>query len=190
MKKTLVTGLVATHIDAERAIERILDCGFREEDISLVTNDCTDAGYVAFEDGTEAAIGDEMEGAAGAMLAAIAPTGTSVVVPRIGVVASGPIATAFSGAGTSASTGGIIGVLVDAGIPEYRARAYEAGVRRGEMLIGVHTPSESDAEIVEIMLEECGTDDSRGGQPSPGELEARGIARDAAWARSLCAELN
>jgi hypothetical protein len=45
------------------------------------------------------------------------------------------------GAGAGGAAGGVIGALVGAGIPEHRAKVYDAGLRGGGILIGVEAKS-------------------------------------------------
>ena len=46
-----------------------------------------------------------------------------------------------------------IGLLVGAGIPEHRAKIYDAGLREGGILLGVHAKSEEDADRIEKVFE-------------------------------------
>jgi hypothetical protein len=72
------------------------------------------------------------------------------------LVVAGPIIAALAGAGAGATTGGIIGALVGAGIPEHRAKVYDAGLREGGILLGVETKSGDDADKLETLLEDLG----------------------------------
>jgi uncharacterized protein (TIGR02271 family) len=58
---------------------------------------------------------------------------------------------ALAGAGIGAAAGGLIGALVDAGLPEDRAHTYAEGVRRGGTLVTVTTPDEMTAQAVDIL---------------------------------------
>jgi hypothetical protein len=44
-------------------------------------------------------------------------------------------------------------MLVGAGIPENRAKVYEAGVREGGILIGVNAKSDTDADALEKVFD-------------------------------------
>ena len=95
------------------------------------------------------------------MLAAIAAVGSTIFLPGINLVIAGPIAAALAGAGAGAVTGGIIGALVGAGIPEYRARVYDAGLREGGILLGVEAKTNEEIERLEQLLEDIGAEHVR-----------------------------
>jgi hypothetical protein len=82
--------------------------------------------------------------------------GTTLFLPGINLVIAGPIAAALAGAGAGGATGGLIGALIGAGIPEYRAKVYEAGIKGGGILIGVEAPGDADEDV--NRLEELLTD--------------------------------
>jgi hypothetical protein len=119
----------------------------RSKEFALETKTQTAAG---------AGIGGAVGGTIGAVLAGILAIGSSIVVPGLGLVVAGPIAAALAGAGAGAATGGLIGALIGAGIPEHRAKVYEAGVREGGILIGVETRLDKDADNLEKLFEDLG----------------------------------
>src|SRR5688572_96040 len=106
-------------------------------------------------------IGSAVGGTIGAVLAAIAAVGTTLFLPGINLVIAGPIAAALAGAPAGGATGGLIGALIGAGIPAYRAKVYEAGLRGGGILIGVEARSEEEVDRLEELLEELGADNVR-----------------------------
>jgi hypothetical protein len=105
------------------------------------------------EIGTKAAEGagkgSAIGGALGAIAGAIAAIGTSLVIPGLGIIIAGPLAVGLAGAGAGGIAGGIIGALVGAGIPEERAKLYESGIKKGNVVLGVHPRNEEDAEYLE-----------------------------------------
>jgi len=50
---------------------------------------------------------------------------------------------------TPGATGGLIGLLVGAGIPEERVKHYEEGIKKGGILMGVTPRTPEDAEYFE-----------------------------------------
>src|ERR671938_422103 len=56
------------------------------------------------------------------------------------------------GGAVGGAAGGLIGALVGAGIPEHRAKVYDAGIRGGGILIGVESKSNEDADTIEQLL--------------------------------------
>jgi uncharacterized membrane protein len=61
-------------------------------------------------------------------------------------VLAGPVAAALAAAGALALSGGLVGALMDWGIPDQRIREYEMGIRAGGILMGVKARSNHDAE--------------------------------------------
>ena len=161
----LVTGLFRTRVGAEAAVDAVIKRGYTRDDISVLMSDATKNKEFAIETGTHAAdgagIGGAVGGTVGAVLAAIAAVGTSIALPGLGLVIAGPIAAALAGAGAGAATGGVIGALVGAGIPEHRARVYDAGLRGGGILIGVEAKSNEDADTIEKLLSDLGAEHVR-----------------------------
>lgn len=164
-KPKLVTGLFKSKVAAEAAVDAIMKRGFTRDDISVLMSDATRSKEFALQTRTHAAdglgIGSAVGGAVGAVLAAIAAVGTTLFLPGINLVIAGPIAAALAGAGAGGATGGLIGALIGAGIPEYRAKVYEAGLRGGGILIGVEARSEEEIDRLEELLDELGADNVR-----------------------------
>jgi hypothetical protein len=55
----------------------------------------------------------------------------------------------LAGAGAGAAGGGLIGAMVGWGIPEERVKDYEAGIKKGGILMGVRPRSKEDADYLE-----------------------------------------
>jgi hypothetical protein len=164
-KPKLVTGLFKSKVAAEAAVDAVMKRGFTRDDISVLMSDSTRTKEFALQTRSHAAdglgIGGALGGAVGAVLAAIAAVGTTLFLPGINLVIAGPIAAALAGAGAGGATGGLIGALIGAGIPEYRAKVYEAGIRGGGILIGVEARSEEEIDRLEELLDELGADNVR-----------------------------
>jgi hypothetical protein len=153
VKPRLVTGLFKTRVAAETAVNAIIKRGYSREEISVLMSDATknkEFGLEARSHTTD-----------GAVLAAIAAVGTTIMLPGIGIVIAGPIAAALVGAGAGGAAGGLIGALIGAGIPEHRARVYDAGIRGGGILIGVETRTGEEVERLETLLAELGGENVR-----------------------------
>ena len=159
-KPKLVTGLFKNRVAAEAAVDAIIKRGHTREDISVLMSDATHSKEFALQTRTHAAdgagIGGALGGAVGAVLAAIAAVGTTIFLPGINLVIAGPLAAALAGAGAGGATGGVIGALIGAGIPEYRAKVYDAELRGGGILIGVEAKSDEEVEHLETLLEDIG----------------------------------
>lgn len=161
----LVTGLFKTRAAAEAAVDAILKRGYSRDDISVLMSDSTKSKEFAVETGTHAVdgagIGGALGGTIGAVLAGIAAVGTSIALPGVGLIIAGPLAAALAGAGAGGATGGIIGALIGAGIPEHRAKVYDAGLRGGGILLGVEAKDADDADKLEKLLADIGADHVR-----------------------------
>ena len=154
--KKMLTGMFNDRESVEDAYSRLHERGYTKDDVNLVMSDETrkkhftkgksEIGSKALEGaGTGSAIG----AAVGAIAGVIAAIGTSLVIPGLGLVVAGPIAAGLAGAGAAGVTGGLIGALVGAGIPEERARLYESGIKDGKIVMGVHPRNEEDAKYFE-----------------------------------------
>jgi len=161
----LVTGLFKSKTSAEAAVDAILKRGFTRDDISVLMSDATRSKEFALQSRTHAAdglgIGSAVGGTIGAVLAAITAVGTTLFLPGLNLVIAGPIAAALAGLGAGGATGGLIGALIGAGIPEYRAKVYEAGIRGGGILIGVEARSDEEVDRLEELLDELGVEHVR-----------------------------
>src|SRR5262245_60466911 len=159
-KPKLVTGLFKSKVSAEAAVDALLKRGYTRDDISVLMSDATRTKEFGLQTRTHAAdglgIGGAVGGAVGAAVAAIAAVGTTLFLPGINLVIAGPIAAALAGAGVGGATGGVIGALIGAGIPEYRAKVYDAELRGGGILIGVEARTDDEVEELEKLLADLG----------------------------------
>jgi uncharacterized membrane protein len=77
-----------------------------------------------------------------------------VTIPGLGLlVAAGPLVTLIAGATAGAVTGGLISALHGMGIPEYEAKAYEAGIREGNSHVFVRTTAADANRVADLMRE-------------------------------------
>jgi hypothetical protein len=161
----LITGFFKTRVGAEAAVDALLKRGYTKDDISVLMSNETRDKEFGIESGSKAAKGASLGGAVGggvgAVLAAIAAVGTSIALPGLGLVIAGPIAAALAGLGAGAAAGGLMGALIGAGIPEHRAKVYEAGLRSGGILLGVQARDDRDKDEIEHLLEDVGAKDVR-----------------------------
>lgn len=154
----MLTGMFADRESAENAFNSLHERGYSNDDINLVMSDETRKKHFSGDEqeteiGTKAAEGagkgSAIGGTVGAIAGVIAALGTSLVIPGLGIVIAGPIAAGLAGAGAGGLTGGIIGALVGSGIPEARAKLYESGVKKGNIVMGVKPRNEEDARHFE-----------------------------------------
>jgi hypothetical protein len=153
----VVTSMYPDRESAERGYATIQSRGYTPADTTVLMSDATrdkhfahrevktELGSKALEGaGTGSAIGTTL----GAAVGAIAAIGTNLILPGLGLVIAGPLAAGLAGAGAGAAAGGIIGALVGSGIPEERAKIYEDGVKKGNIVIGVHARNDEDADYI------------------------------------------
>jgi hypothetical protein len=161
----LITGLFKNRLAAEAAVDAIIKRGYTRDDLSVLMSDATRSKEFALQARTHAAdgagVGGALGGVVGAVLAAVVAVGSTIVLPGLNLVIAGPIAVALAGAGAGAATGGLIGALIGAGIPEYRAKVYEAGLLSGGILLGVEAKQDEDADKLEELLGALGAEHVR-----------------------------
>ncbi|PYS58654.1 MAG: hypothetical protein DMF74_23145 [Acidobacteria bacterium] len=161
MSKLFVTGLFKTRAAAEAAVDAIIKRGYTRDDISVLMSDATKNKEFAVETRSHAAeglgIGGAIGGTVGAVLAAIVVVATPIAIPG-GLLVAGPVAAALAGAGAGGATGGLIGLLIGTGIPEHRAKVYDAGLRGGGILLGVEAKSKEDVDKLATLLEDIGAE--------------------------------
>jgi hypothetical protein len=160
---TAVFGIYNSSMAAERAVDRIIEAGFSNNDISVLLPDSQSSREFAHEKNTKApegtTTGVAAGGAIGGTLGLLAGIG-SLAIPGLGpFIAAGPIMGALAGLGVGGAVGGLVGALVGMGIPEYEAKRYEGRVKDGGVLLSVHVTSSHDVARVKDLLKQTGADD-------------------------------
>lgn len=145
-----VFGIATSHAQAERAITDLHESGFTPDDISVLFPDNTGARDFGHEKSTKApegaTAGAGVGGAVGAGLGWLAGIG-ALAIPGAGpFLAAGPIMAALSGAAVGATVGGLSGALLGLGVPELEAKQYEDKLRKGNILISVHTEDRDEKD--------------------------------------------
>ncbi|MCR4425282.1 MAG: hypothetical protein NUW23_03700 [Firmicutes bacterium] len=142
-----VIGTFASRDTAERCIHQLRDSGFDHNRISIVARgEGGERGGATMQGGTGfqgTATGGVLGGVAG-LLAGIG----ALTIPGIGpIVAAGPLAATLTGA----VGGGLVGGLVDMGVPRERSEFYEGKVREGKILAVVDTDQAKVHSAARIM---------------------------------------
>ena len=155
-RSPMLTGMFRDRQSAENAYGSLTGRGYGKDDITLLMSD--EARRRHFGEGADtelgskaaegAGIGAAVGGGLGAVLATLSAVG-AIALPGIGLLAMGPIAAALAGGAIGAAGGGIVGALVGSGIPEEQAKHYEAGIREGNIVMGVTPRNEDDATYFE-----------------------------------------
>ena len=163
MSKTAVYGIYANRADLESAVERFRIEGFRAADISVLLPENVGNKDIAVEGASKAPEGATTGGVSGAavggVLGWLAGIG-SLAIPGVGpLIAAGPIVGLLAGIGAGGAAGAVIGALAGMGIPEYEAKRYEGRIRKGGILLSVHTDDSDWKKKAKQILEETGADD-------------------------------
>jgi uncharacterized protein (TIGR02271 family) len=137
-----VVGLFKNQVDAERAIERLKQAGFTENQIGVAMRDRSQQKELMEGTGTQAAEGAATGaisgGVLGGVIGLLAGVG-ALAIPGIGpIIAGGALASTLAGAGIGAAAGGLLGALMGMGIPEEDARHFDEGFKAGGTLVTVN----------------------------------------------------
>lgn len=146
----LIAGLFVDSKKAGNAVAELKEAGFADH-ISVIAKEWEGTEVKShdvkqeFTPGGGTAIGAVVGGLAGLLVGA-----GSVFIPGVGaLLVAGPFTVLMGGAG--ALTGGLIGFLVDAGVPENKAREYEEAVKQGQVLVAVTTEHENETLVRDIL---------------------------------------
>jgi hypothetical protein len=162
-KNTAVFGIYKSIEHAESAVDRIIEAGFSNGDISVLLPDSRSSKEFAHEKNTKApegtTTGVATGGVVGGTLGLLAGIG-ALAIPGVGpFIAAGPIVGALAGLGVGGAVGGFIGALVGMGIPEYEAKRYEGRVKNGGVLLSVHCDTSSEISRAKDLLKATGAED-------------------------------
>lgn len=155
--RPLMTGIFPDRDSAELGYNALTERGYTKDDVNVAMSEDTRKTHFVgagteTELGTKAAegagVGGAIGGTLGAIAAAVAAVGTSIAIPGLGLVIAGPLAAAIAGAGAGAATGGLVGALVGWNMPEERVKQYDAGIRKGGILMGVRPKNDEDAKYL------------------------------------------
>ena len=161
----MVTGMFADRASVARAYRIAAGRGYDTADIDVLMSEDTRrrlfSGDQAVEGlvdnkGAEAGeLGGPIGGTIGTLIPVIVAAGV-LALPGLGLVAAGPVAAALAGAGAAGVAFSVIAALGNWGIPEERARQYDAGIRAGGILMTIRPRSDEDARYVEEQWKVCG----------------------------------
>jgi hypothetical protein len=177
-KNTAVFGIYQARMQAEEAVDSLIDHGFRAEDISVLMAENAGTKDFAHEKHTKApegaTSGAVAGGVVGGTLGLLVGLG-SLAIPGLGpLLAAGPLVAALAGIGGGGAVGGLIGGLVGMGIPEYEAKRYEGMVKEGRILLSVHCDNSEWVGRAKNILSQTGAKDVS----SSGEASADYAATD------------
>ena len=162
-KNTSVFGIFATYAGTEDAVRALQSAGFRSEDVSVLLPENMGTKDLGHEKSTKAPEGAAVGGATGAVVGGtlgwLAGIG-ALAIPGIGpLLAAGPIVAALAGVGAGGAIAGLTGALIGMDIPEYEAKRYEGRVRKGGILLSVHSDNSEWTKRAKEILARAGAED-------------------------------
>jgi hypothetical protein len=162
-KNMAVFGIYPTYATVERAVDELRASGFRNTDISVLLPENVGTKDFAHSKGTKAPEGATTGAGTGAVVGGalgwLAGIG-ALAIPGVGpFIAAGPIMAALAGVGVGGAVGGVTGALIGMGIPEYEAKRYEGRVKRGGILLSVHSDNSQWTHKAKDVLERTGAED-------------------------------
>jgi len=174
-KNTVAFGLYSDRPQVEQGIDSLLAAGFRNEDISVLFPDNTGTKDFAHEKNTKApegvTAGVGAGGAVGGTLGLLVGIG-ALAIPGLGpFIAAGPIVAALAGMGVGGAVGGVAGALIGMGIPEYEAKRYEGRVKKGGILLSVHSDNSEWTSRAKKILEQTGAEDISSTGETKGDIQ-------------------
>src|SRR4029079_13416360 len=175
MSKKAVICIASSETQAEAIVDRLKSTGFSNSDISVLFPDKRGTKDFAHEHNTKApegaTTGAGAGGVVGGALGWLAGIG-ALAIPGVGpLIAAGPIMAALSGAAVGGVVGGITGALIGMGIPEYEAKRYEGRVKKGGILLSVHSDDSDWAARAKRILEQTGAEDISSTGETKGDIQ-------------------
>src|ERR671914_52542 len=157
-KNTAAYGIYPNVAALENGISALQNAGYRNEDISVLFPENEGTKDFAHKKGTKApegaASGAGTGAVAGGVLGWLAGIG-AIAIPGVGpFIAAGPIMAALGGAAVGGTVGGVTGALVGMGIPEDEAKQYEGKLRKGNILISVHSDNSDEVSRAKTISKE------------------------------------
>ena len=160
---------------SDLAVTQLKAEGFRQTDISVLLPENPGNKDISTKKNTKAPEGAATGAASGAVIGGalgwLVGIGT-LAIPGLGpFIAAGPIMGALAGAGAGGALGGITGSLVGLGIPEYEAKRYEGRVKKGGILLSVHSDNSDWTKKAKEILESTGAEDISSTGESKGDFD-------------------
>ena len=156
----LTAEIFKTKEEAEQAYNEAINAGYKPTDINVFMSEESKNKYddsILVKEGSKAGTGASIGGTSGAaiggVVAALTALGTNLVIPGLGLVVAGPLAAGLAGAGAGVLAGGMVGALIGFGVPEDKAKVFEAGINSGGILLGVNE-FPSNAKLAQLW--KCG----------------------------------
>jgi len=159
-----VTAIFSDPSAAEEAVRELVDEHFNPDEISIVVADREGTHEEAVEHDTGIAegiaAGTAIGGLLGVLGATLVATGL-VVAPRLGIVATGPLLSAFRGAVAGGAVGYALGALTGLGFWKDEAHIHAEALKKGGIIVAVPADHEH-ADHARKVFSNAGADEVRG----------------------------
>lgn len=167
---TMVMGLFNNQAAADVAVNVLLQQGYENSDLSVVTTTNTQTTSATTATDTDDNIAEgAMTGATTGGIAGLLLGIAALSIPGLGALfiggplaaalgLSGAAASAVSGAVTGALAGGLVGSLVGLGVPEKTAQVYENSIKEGGVLVAVETGDDKVSQVQTILTDHGASD--------------------------------
>jgi hypothetical protein len=174
----IVTAVFDGPMNAQLAVQDLLNHGFRREDISMQMTEgsigrefCIDVSSKAPEYGV---VGTVFGAVCGAVFAALVARGyiasAYLILPHHNI-----LITTLAGAGVGSMFGLLLGLAAGAGVPEYESSLYAVDKRKSRILLGIYCHERREVEVRKLLEANSG-----------GELRSRAVALSlCAWTQLL-----
>lgn len=144
MSVSMVTGVFETERQAGAAADDLREHGLRDEEISIMSRKEEPVDSKKTDNISDGLLAG---GAIGGLAGILAGAGT-IAIPGLGILAAaGPITGLVSGI----AAGGLLGGLIDLGIPEQHSKEYEKDIQDGKILFTMKTDKDKAEEVVSIL---------------------------------------
>ncbi len=179
-KNTAVFGIFRERMQVDTAVDEFRRQGFRPNDISVLFPNVDSTKEFAHEKHTKAPEGAVAGAGTGAVVGGtlgwLVGIG-ALAIPGLGpFIAAGPIMAALAGASVGGAVGGLTGALIGMGIPEYEAKRYEGIVKKGGILVSVHSDNSEWTDKAKAIFKSLGAEsiDSTGESSADVKTDNRG----------------
>jgi hypothetical protein len=159
-KNIAVFGIYQTRNHAEHTVDRLLETGFSNDDISVLIPDYDRSKQLVTDAKTKVpgrTVGGATGGGAiGGTFGLLAGIGV-MAIPGFGLmIAAGPMMPSLAAIGVGGAVGGLIGALIGAGFPEFEAKRFEGRIKAGGILLSVHCDKSDEVLRAKTLLRRMG----------------------------------
>ncbi|MBA2648449.1 MAG: hypothetical protein H0U75_02415 [Legionella sp.] len=135
-----ISELFKDNESAEKAYKRTLKLGYKSIDINLIISEESKNKYydsIFIKERSAVASSGTLGAAVLGLAAGVAAMKTDLIIPDMGLIIAGPLATGLASVGLGSFNGGLAEILVGWGISEDQAKIYEIGIKSGGIVLGV-----------------------------------------------------